>query len=109
MENNSKTPELVQAAFKVGDIVVAKWQTPKGQPQKIRGMVVALKKNKVQIRYSKIRGHKDCISWSVLEVWRPLDQVKRVRPEKGERDPSDALRSFVHGLAGKGEETTDGT
>jgi hypothetical protein len=109
MENNSKTQEPGQVVFKVGDTVVARWQTPKGSSRKIRGRVIALKKDKVRIRYSKIQGHSHSISWAVLEVWKPFEQVKKVRPEKGERDPSEALRSFVYGLAGKGEETTDGT
>lgn len=87
-------------AFAVGDTVVARWTTPKKQLKKIRGHVVEVKPGKVKIKYLKVSGGSG-INMSVLEVWRPLEQVKKVKRKEGEQDAGEFLKNVVEVMAGK--------
>lgn len=86
--------------FAVGDTVIARWLTPKKQLKKIRGHVVEVKPNKVKIKYLKVSGGSG-INMSVLTVWRPIEQVKKVKRKEGEQDASELLKNIVEVMAGK--------
>jgi hypothetical protein len=92
---------LVASAIQVGDCIVAHWRTPGGTVKKVRGEVTALKKGKVRFKYQRTTMSGRSIDMEILEVWRPLEQCKKVERAPGELPVGRSLTALVYAMAGK--------
>jgi hypothetical protein len=85
----------------VGDYVFVRWSTPKGAAKQVRGQVCAVKPNKLQIKYMQDSSRGNSLSFSVKEIWRPLEQCKKDYSEPDAVPVSKRLEKLCHALAGK--------
>jgi hypothetical protein len=85
----------------VGDTIIATWKTPAGVTKKARGEVTAVKNDKVRFKYCKTRETGRSIDMSIHEVWRPIEQVRKVEREPGEPPVGQSLTALVYAMAGK--------
>lgn len=95
------TRSIVASAIAVGDCIIARWKTPKGAVKKVRGEVTELKPGKVRFKYQRTTQRGSNINMEILEVWRPLEQCRKVERKPGEVPVGQSLTALVYAMAGK--------
>lgn len=95
------TADIVASAIAVGDCIIARWTTPKGAVKKVRGEVTGLGKRGVRFKYQRTTQSGSSINMRIVEVWRPIEQVRKVERKPGEVPVGKSLMALVYAMAGK--------
>lgn len=87
--------------IQIGDCISARWTTPRGAVKRARGEVTGLGKRGVRFKYQRVTQSGGSINMQIVEVWRPLDQVRKVERRPGEVPVGRSLTALVYAMAGK--------